>query len=955
MLCLLVLLVLILFCTQTTRKLSSGIYQNIRASTTESVKTLTSDRARMLDKTLELLKVQARTLAAYLLETDFKITPAILQPFLDMNEHFIRIVAFHADGTAVSSDGAIDKLPVESDVYKQVFAGKCGVTDTFPGAMGYKEVNVYAPIYKNTQIIGGVYINLKAEALRNAGKNPLYESSGYSYILKRDGTILLAPSSYSYAQIYQNVREVFLISQSDQETVDAFMKALENGDSGNAILNFSGDMQIICFEPLLERNDWYYVSVLPLALVESNGQEVLHLSSRMISLFVIIILVFLAFLSFILFLTFRDKWKKQVNDGRVYKAISENIHTAIFIMEKHTGHIRHAFENMQNVLGIPAEKVQDCHFSREWLMRVGLPVEVAAMVARVEVSSQPATTELKHFNPALNKEVWLRIGVSPLLLKGRKEYMVAFTDITENKRLMEELRSSMLEAQSASAAKSSFLANMSHDIRTPMNAITGMTAIATANIDDKNRVLDCLRKITLSSKHLTGLINDILDMSKIESGKLSLNPDNTSLPEVLESLANITQINAKAKQQCLTIVVKHVTHESVLCDSVRLSQVLLNILSNAVKFTPEKGRIRFLMEETVSPSGAEYGRYIFRVKDSGIGMSKSFQKTIFESFTREKNRRIEKIEGSGLGMSISKWIVDQMNGTIQVISAQNEGSEFIVTLDFPLAAGKAEQNTLSGASLLLAFYDAELLESTAQTLRELDAQAEAVSDAETVFACLSSGKTYDAILADCSFPGFDPAVTPQKIQSSCTGAPPVVILSASNCSDAEEQSSLAGANAFISPPFFKSVLYQNLSHILSGKADDSLTLSPDRTLEGIRILLAEDNELNREIAIELLTCNGVIVDAVEDGRQSLARFCSSPPGYYRMILTDIQMPVMNGYESARRIRISRHPDAKTIPILAVTADAFSEDIESAKKAGMNGHISKPLDIGQLIAEMKKHC
>ena len=950
--CLLALPALLFFLGFAIKSYSSGIHQNIRESTTNSVEALTSDRLKMLDKTLTLLGAQARTLAMNLSETKRTVTPELLQAFADLDEEFLHVAVFDAEGRMVSSDGKEGKLSPEDEVYRQVFSGRSGVTDTFIGEMGYEEFRVYAPVRQGGKVTGGVFIDLDAEVLRSAGRSSLYDSAGYSYLLKRDGTILLAPATYSYAQIYHNVRDVFALSRNSQETVDAFMAALENGDSGNAVLDFSGEEQIICFEPSSVKEGWYYVSVLPLALVEDNGQAVIRLSSRMVTLFIAVVLAFLTFLGAVLFFLLRDKLKREVNEGRVYKAISENIDTAIFLMDRHTHHIRFAFENMEAILGVPVAQAEGEIFGPEWLAKMGLPAEVAGMVEQVEDSSLPAQAELKHRNPRLDKEVWLSVSVSPLNLKGRKEYMVAFTDITETRSLMEQLRESMLEAQSASAAKSSFLANMSHDIRTPMNAITGMTDIAMRNIGDRERVMDCLQKISLSSRHLKGLINDILDMSKIESGKLSLNTGVTSLPEVLEGLVNILQFQAAEKSQRLCFPILHVEHETVLCDAIRLNQVLMNITANAVKFTPEGGSIRCRLEETPSPKGEGYGRYIFSIRDTGVGMSLDFQKRIFETFTREKRAQIEKTEGSGLGMSISKWIVDKMGGTIDVDSAPGQGSEFVVTLDFPLAEDGGKRYALPlGLSLLLCDPDLESRKSGAVTLGALGFRVEAASDAKAALEhCVK--RRYDVILLKSSRPeaAFFSAI--QQVRGVAEEA--LILAAIGDFGQVREQVLAAGADGIVSPLFFKSILARDLSGVIfSRKTKAASPTAQEKPLAGCRMLLAEDNALNREVAVELLTSHGAAVDVAENGRECLERFLACRPGFYRIILMDVRMPVMDGYEATRRIRASGRPDAASIPILAVTADAFSEDIQEAKDAGMDGHISKPLDMAQVVAEVKK--
>ena len=526
-----------------------------------------------------------------------------------------------------------------------------------------------------------------------------------------------------------------------------------------------------------------------------------------------------------------------------------------------------------------------------------------------------------------------------------------------NQHQMVELKEAKQAAEYANRSKSEFLSNMSHDIRTPMNGIVGMTSIALANIDNKPRVQDCLKKIVLSSKHLLGLINDVLDMSKIESGKMTLNVELVSLREVMDSIVNIVQPQLKAKQQKFNVFIYDISSENVLCDSVRLNQVLLNLLSNAIKFTPEGGSIEVSMHETNSPKGDEYVRITIRVKDTGIGMSEEFQTRIFDSFTREDSKRVQKTEGTGLGMTITKYIVDAMGGDIQLKSTLGEGTEFIVTLDFERSTEREEEMILPDFTMLVVDDDQQLCESTVGSLKSIGVSAEWTLDGESAIEMVKKHHKkhddYHIILLDWKLPGMDGIKTARVLRKELGDDVPILLLSAYDCSDIEQEAREAGINGFMSKPLFKSTLYYGLKPYISTAQEET---HPDAHLTdfaGKHILLAEDNELNAEIAMELLQDMGLELDWAENGQICADKFAASPVGYYDGVLMDIRMPVKNGYEATEMIRAMDRADA-SVPIIAMTADAFSEDVQRCLDHGMNAHVAKPIDVKE-ISRVLSRC
>ena len=526
-----------------------------------------------------------------------------------------------------------------------------------------------------------------------------------------------------------------------------------------------------------------------------------------------------------------------------------------------------------------------------------------------------------------------------------------------SRRQFDAVEQAKREAERANQAKSEFLSNMSHDIRTPMNAIVGMTAIASANLDHPDQVRDCLKKITLSSRHLLGLINDVLDMSKIESGKLSLNIAPLSLREAMDSIVSIIQPQIKTRKQVFDVFIRDIQAEQICCDGVRLNQVLLNLLSNALKFTPEGGSIFVTVSQEDSPKGPGWVRTHFRVRDTGIGMSPEFQKKIFDSFEREDSARVQKIEGTGLGMAITKYIVDEMGGSISVQSQPEQGSEFHVTLDLERAPAPEEPMVLPAWDVLVVDDDLTLCQSAVDALEALGVHAEYASDGpsavEKVEERHRQGRDYHVVLLDWKMPGMDGIQTAQAIRRSEGHDMPILLMSAYDWSDIESEARTAGVSGFLSKPLFQSTLYYGLSRFAgeeSGKSEPQEG-PPDYT--GRRILLAEDNDLNWEIASELLSSCGFVLDRAENGTLCLEQFQNAPPGYYDVILMDLRMPVMDGYQAAQAIRALDRPDARTIPILAMTADAFSEDIQRCLDCGMNAHVAKPIDLRELLRLLQK--
>ena len=511
----------------------------------------------------------------------------------------------------------------------------------------------------------------------------------------------------------------------------------------------------------------------------------------------------------------------------------------------------------------------------------------------------------------------------------------------------------------ANRAKREFLFNMSHDIRTPMNAIIGFTSLAATHIDNKEQVLDYLKKISISSQHLLSLINDVLDMSRIESGKVKIEEKAVHLPDLVHDVRSIIQPNISSKRLALFIDTMDVVDEDIITDPLRLNQVLLNILSNAIKFTPTGGMVSIrIAQKPGAPKGC--GNYEFRIKDNGIGINKEFQKHIFEEFTREESSTVSGIQGTGLGLSITKNIVDLMGGTITLESEPGKGSEFIVNLCFPLSGQKAEIKQLpqlEGLRALVADDDTNTCLSVSTMLSKIGMRPEwTISGKEAVIRtkyAVEQGDAFSVYIIDWLIPDMNGIEIVRQIRKVIGDSCPIIILTAYDWADIEEEARAAGVTAFCEKPLFLSELRKVLAEPFRVQPEQTPALQPKASFDGKRLLLVEDNALNREIAIEILKEAGFLVDTAEDGVEAVEKMEQSAPGQYDLILMDVQMPRMDGYEATRRIRALPDPRKAGIPIFAMTANAFEEDKQNALNAGMNGHIAKPLDIPHLLKVLEE--
>ena len=548
-------------------------------------------------------------------------------------------------------------------------------------------------------------------------------------------------------------------------------------------------------------------------------------------------------------------------------------------------------------------------------------------------------------------ENWLLIGVISFGL-----LLLLVIDFLYMHSVNKKLRVMAREAEAANRAKTDFLSTMSHDIRTPMNAIIGLTTITEKNLGDQDAVADNLRKIRLAGNHLLTLINDILDISKVESGKLNLSPITFSIVETVENLVNLSQPMIKEKNIAFSFRTNHIEKEYLYADQLRLNQIYINILSNAIKYTMPGGRVSVDLQEKKSEKEGCV-KLIYRVEDTGIGMTPEFLKKMYQPFSRQTDSRVNSIQGTGLGLAITKQMVELMNGTIECQSELEKGTTFTITLDLPIAEKQLEEMRIDGVDALIADDDPILLETAVDTLESLGIRTDRANTGSEALEMIrrrhEAGKDYNVVILDWKMPDPDGLETIKRIRKEIDAPVPILLISAYDWSDIEEEAKAAGANGFISKPLFRSGVYWKINELLGTEVKAVEPTEDYSDLAGLNILIAEDNDINWEIISTMLSMFDITSERAENGRICVEKMAGATEGRYDLIFMDVQMPEMNGLDATRHIRKLENRWAASIPIIAMTADAFSENVAECLQAGMNGHIAKPVDLKLVIKEIRR--
>ena len=790
--------------------------------------------------------------------------------------------------------------------------------------------------------------------------NSAFQGNASNYVIYSDGRVVIDNSVNRKKTIYNFIAMLRDHSDLTEEQILDLSNAFAQGRSGNMKVKLGDTSYYLVYEGTAVQS-WTMVGLVPVSIVNASLDKLWSYTIQI----VVGIAFGLAVLVILLIVrrnraTVRRKNTEILYRDELFRKLSLNVDDVFLMLDAKTSKTDYVSPNIGRLLGIPWKTVrQDVHVLAE-LRPQNDPDRDKNFLEGLSRGEQ-REWDAAYIHQETRELRWFHIIAMGSEVEGRTKYILVMSDRTADKQINQALSDAVAAAETANRAKSTFLSNMSHDIRTPMNAIIGFTTLALSNIDDKERVKDYLAKTLASSNHLLSLINDVLDMSRIESGKIHLEEVEVNLSDVLHDLKTIVSGQIYAKQLELYMDATDVTDEDVYCDKTRLNQILLNLLSNAIKFTPAGGTVSVRVRQLAGKVHG-CGQYEFRIKDNGIGMSPEFAKKIFEPFERERTSTVSRIQGTGLGMAITKNIVDMMGGTIEVQTAQGKGSEFIIcvpmrTQDEHRPVEKITE--LEGLKALVVDDDFNTCDSVTKMLVKVGMRAEwTLSGKEAVLRARQSiemSDVYHAYIIDWRLPDMNGIEVTRQIRSLHDDTP-IIILTAYDWSDIEVEAKAAGVTAFCSNPMFMSDLRETLMSALGQKLTDAsqeLLPEEDADFKDRHILLVEDNELNREIAQEILREYGFRVDTAENGAVAVEKVRTAAPGSYDLVLMDVQMPVMDGYTATRQIRALEDPALAGIPILAMTANAFDEDRRNAMESGMNGFLSKPIVIGDLVQELHK--
>ena len=866
-----------------------------------------------------------------------------------------------SDGSCMTPDGETGSLGSQVDLNEPFSNGEDIVLNAV--MPGKPQMLVFAcPETQGTYrgfTYDAVAIAYYNNTILKAIDNTAFGGTAHSYVIYPDGRVVLDSATDSDDPVYNFLAELREHSDLSGKKLDALSDDLASGRSGSLMLTLRGTRCYLVYENTGIQN-WTMLSLVPVSIVNASMDRLWFRTVEIMG----VIAVLLAVLAIALIVRWgraalRRKDTEILYRDELFNRLSHSVDDVFLMLDGETWRTDYISPNIERLLGIPLEQVrQDVHVLSV-LHDTDSPDRDRNFLEGMQRGEQ-REWDSDYIHQETGERRWFHIVAMGTETAGRTKYILVLSDRTADREVNQALSDAVASAQSASRAKSDFLTNMSHDIRTPMNAIIGFTTLAVTNIDDTERVKDYLTKTLASSRHLLSLINDILDMSRIESGRLHLEESEVSLSEVLHDIKTIVGGQVHAKQLELYMDALDVTDEDVCCDRTRLEQILLNLLSNAVKFTPAGGMVSVRVRQL---AGTQHGcaQYEFRVRDTGIGMSAAFAKRIFEPFERERTSTVSRIQGTGLGMAITRNIVDMMGGTIEVQTEQGRGTEFIIRLPLRLQTGRRREERieeLAGLKALVVDDDFNTCDSVTKLLTRVGMRAEwTLSGREAVLRARQSielGDPCRAYIIDWRLPDMNGIEVTRRIRS-LNDDTPIIILTAYDWSDIEAEARAAGVTAFCSKPMFLSDLRDAL---LTATGHAPKAAEPDVPPEaqadfrGRHVLLVEDNELNREIAVEILHEYGFLVDTAENGAIAVDKVRSSPADRYDLVLMDIQMPVMDGYTATRRIRALNDPARAAVPIVAMTANVFEEERKRAFDCGMNGFLSKPLVIEALIAALQ---
>lgn len=868
---------------------------------------------------------------------------------------FLEFYFLSADGNYKVITGETGYLGLQENIEEEIRQGNDVIANA--AVPGKSQLLVFA-----TPRAHGIYQGFEYDAIAIAYENSdiidvldisAFNGNAQSFIVHPDGRVVVDHSFESWGNVYNFFGVLRENSDMSEKEINKLSEKFKAGRTDAMLVNLDGRSYYLVYEKS-DIQDWMFLGLVQADIVNASMNSLQRSTMLLVGMIVLCIAAF--FISLIIQksrASLRRKDTEILYRDELFQKLSMNVDDVFLMLDAKTYEADYVSPNVEKLLGFTVEQIRKDIYVLGKLHPWDSENLKKNYLKGIQTSEQKEW-DFEYVHQKTGERRWFHIVAMGSEVNRKKKYILVMSDRTSDRNMNQALSEAVRAAETANRAKSNFLSNMSHDIRTPMNAIIGFTTLAVSNIDDKKRVRDYLGKILSSSNHLLSLINDILDMSRIESGKIHLEETEVSLSDVLHDLKTIISGQIHAKQLELYMDAMDVTNEDVYCDKTRLNQVLLNLLSNAVKFTPAGGTVSVRIRQCPGTQKGS-GLYDIRVKDNGIGMSQEFVKKIFSPFERERTSTVSRTQGTGLGMAITKNIVNMMGGTIEVHTEQGKGTEFIVRLPFRIQSEHQRIEKiaeLEGLKALVVDDDFNTCDSVTKMLVRVGMRSEwTLSGKEAVLRARQSmelGDAFHAYIIDWRLPDMNGIEVTRQIRSLGDDTP-IIILTAYDWSDIEVEARAAGVTAFCAKPMFMSDIRNTLMSAIGQKlAEDTILPSVDSDFRGRCILLVEDNELNSEIAVEILNEYGFLVDTAENGVEAVQKVRNSTPGNYDLVLMDVQMPVMNGYEATKQIRALDDPALAGITILAMTANAFDEDRKKALKCGMDGFLSKPIVIEELI-------
>ena len=874
---------------------------------------------------------------------------------------FLEFYFLSADGNYKVITGETGYLGLQENIEEEIRQGNDVIANA--AVPGKSQLLVFA-----TPRAHGIYQGFEYDAIAIAYENSdiidvldisAFNGNAQSFIVHPDGRVVVDHSFESWGNVYNFFGVLRENSDMSEKEINKLSEKFKAGRTDAMLVNLDGRSYYLVYEKS-DIQDWMFLGLVQADIVNASMNSLQRSTMLLVGMIVLCIAAF--FISLIIQksrASLRRKDTEILYRDELFQKLSMNVDDVFLMLDAKTYEADYVSPNVEKLLGFTVEQIRKDIYVLGKLHPRDSKNPKKNYLEGIQTSEQKEW-DFEYVHQKTGEQRWFHIVAMGSEVNRKKKYILVMSDRTSDRNMNQALSEAVRAAETANRAKSNFLSNMSHDIRTPMNAIIGFTTLAVSNIDDKKRVRDYLGKILSSSNHLLSLINDILDMSRIESGKIHLEETEVSLSDVLHDLKTIISGQIHAKQLELYMDAMDVTNEDVYCDKTRLNQILLNLLSNAVKFTPAGGTVSVRIRQCPGTQKGS-GLYEIRVKDNGIGMSQEFVKKIFSPFERERTSTVSRTQGTGLGMAITKNIVNMMGGTIEVHTEQGKGTEFIVRLPFRIQSEHQRIEKiaeLEGLKALVVDDDFNNCDSVTKMLVRVGMCSEwTLSGKEAVLRARQSmelGDAFHAYIIDWRLPDMNGIEVTRQIRSLGDDTP-IIILTAYDWSDIEVEARAAGVTAFCAKPMFMSDIRNTLMSAIGQKlAEDTILPSVDSDFRGRCILLVEDNELNSEIAVEILNEYGFLVDTAENGVEAVQKVRNSTPGNYDLVLMDVQMPVMNGYEATKQIRALDDPALAGITILAMTANAFDEDRKKALKCGMDGFLSKPIVIEELISILQKN-